>query len=56
MMAGSALIEEKDIDRVITEIWADWTLAEVEWEGITYQDGIMAGHLSLGQRKRLRHS
>ena len=34
-----ALIEEQDIDRVITEIWSDWQLAEVEWEGITYRDG-----------------
>ena len=34
-----ALIEESDVDRVITEIWSDWTLAEVEWEGITYRDG-----------------
>ncbi len=34
-----ALIEEQDIDRVITEIWSDWKLAEVEWEGITYRDG-----------------
>ncbi len=33
------LIEEQDIDRVITEIWSDWTLADVEWEGITYWDG-----------------
>ena len=34
-----ALIEETDVDRVITEIWTDWTLAEVEWEGITQRDG-----------------
>ncbi len=34
-----ALIEEPDVDRVITEIWSDWQLAEVEWEGITYRDG-----------------
>lgn len=34
-----ALAEEQDVDRVITEIWSDWTLAEVEWEGITYRDG-----------------
>ena len=24
------LIEEQDIDRVITEIWSDWKLADVE--------------------------
>ncbi len=34
-----ALIEEPDVDRVITEIWSDWTLAEVEWEGISLKDG-----------------
>ncbi len=34
-----ALIEESDVDRVITEIWSDWQLADVEWEGITYRDG-----------------
>ena len=34
-----ALIEEQDIDRVITEIWPDWRLADVAWEGITYRDG-----------------
>lgn len=34
-----ALIEEKDVDRVISEIFQDWKLADVEWEGITYRDG-----------------
>jgi hypothetical protein len=34
-----ALIEEKDIVLVISEIWSDWTLADVAWEGITYRDG-----------------
>ncbi len=34
-----ALIEEKDVDRVITEIWSDWKLTDVEWEGITQRDG-----------------
>ncbi len=33
------MIEEQDADRVITEIWSDWKLAEVEWEGITYRGG-----------------
>ncbi len=36
-----ALIEEKDIDRVITEIWSDWKLADVAWEGISYRDGFL---------------
>ncbi|MBK8637867.1 MAG: hypothetical protein IPN92_06100 [Chromatiaceae bacterium] len=34
-----ALIEESDVHRVLTEIWPDWQLADVEWEGITYRDG-----------------
>lgn len=29
------LIEEGDTDRVLTEIWDDWTLLDVPWEGIT---------------------
>ncbi len=34
-----ALIEESDVHRVITEIWPDWRLADVAWEGITYREG-----------------
>ncbi len=34
-----ALIEETDVDRVLDEIWSDWKLADVEWEGITYREG-----------------
>ena len=34
-----ALIEESDVDRVITEIFPDWRLADVAWEGITYREG-----------------
>jgi hypothetical protein len=34
-----ALIEEQDVNRVISEIWSDWRLADVAWEGITYRDG-----------------
>ena len=33
------LIEESDKDRVLTEIWADWTLLDIPWEGITLRDG-----------------
>ena len=32
------LIEESDANRPITEIWDDWTLLDVPWEGITKQD------------------
>lgn len=34
-----ALIEEQDVDRVLIEIWPDWRLADVAWEGITYREG-----------------
>jgi hypothetical protein len=33
------LIEEQDKDRVLTEIWPDWTLLDCPFEGITYRDG-----------------
>lgn len=32
------LIEEHDKDRVLTEIWDDWTLLDIPWEGITLRD------------------
>ena len=32
------LIEENDTERVLDEIWDDWTLLDVPWEGITKQD------------------
>ncbi len=34
-----ALIEEADKDRVLTEIWDDWTLLDIPWEGISIVDG-----------------
>jgi len=33
------LIEEHDVDRVLSEVWEDWTLADVLWEGITLKEG-----------------
>ncbi len=33
-----SLIEEQDIDRVIHEIWEDWTLLDVHWEGVVVRD------------------
>ena len=33
------VIEEHDKDRVLTEIWSDWTLHDIPWEGITFRDG-----------------
>ena len=32
------LLGPEDVDRPITEIWDDWTLLDVPWEGITKQD------------------
>ena len=33
------LIEEADKGRVLTEIWDDWTLVDIPWEGISIVDG-----------------
>ena len=33
-----ALIEEHDVDRILTEIWDDWTLLDIPWEGIMQID------------------
>jgi hypothetical protein len=33
------VIEEHDKDRVLTEIWSDWTLHDIPWEGISQRDG-----------------
>ena len=33
------LIEEDDVARVLCEVWEDWTLADVLWEGITLKEG-----------------
>ena len=33
------VIEEHDKDRVLSEIWSDWTLLDIPWEGITLRDG-----------------
>jgi hypothetical protein len=32
-----ALIEPDDVDRPLTEIWDDWSLTDIPWEGITKQ-------------------
>jgi hypothetical protein len=34
-----AVIEEHDKDRVLTEIWSDWTLLDIPWEGISLSKG-----------------
>ncbi len=34
-----ALIEEDDKDRILTEIWNDWALLDIPWEGISIVDG-----------------
>jgi hypothetical protein len=33
-----SLIEEQDMDRVIHEIWEDWTLLDIHWEGVVARD------------------
>ena len=33
------LIEEGDTERVLSEIWDDWTLLDIPWEGIMQRDG-----------------
>jgi len=33
------LIEPEDTDRVLVEIWDDWRLLDIPWEGITLRDG-----------------
>jgi hypothetical protein len=33
------LIEPQDTDRVLDEIWDDWTLLDIPWEGIMLRDG-----------------
>ncbi len=37
------LIEEGNADRVLTEIWDDWRLQDVWWEGIGKSDGHYLG-------------
>lgn len=37
------LIEEGDADRILTEIWDDWRLVDVWWEGISKTDGHYLG-------------
>ena len=32
------LIEPGDTERVLSEIWDDWTLLDIPWEGITRRD------------------
>ena len=33
------LIEPGDTERVLDEIWDDWTLLDIPWEGIMLRDG-----------------
>ena len=33
------LVEEQDVEGPLTDIWDDWTLLDVPWEGITKVDG-----------------
>jgi len=38
-----ALVEEKDKGRILTEIWDDWTLLDIPWEGITRNGDFFQG-------------
>jgi hypothetical protein len=33
------LIEPEDTDRILDEIWDDWRLLDIPWEGIMLRDG-----------------
>ena len=33
------VVQQCDKDRVLTEIWPDWTLLDIPWEGISLVDG-----------------
>ena len=33
------LVQEGDQDRALNEIWDDWGLLQIPWEGITLRDG-----------------
>ncbi len=33
------LVCPEDMQRVITEVWTDWTLLDVQWEGVMYKEG-----------------
>ena len=37
------VIEPHDKDRVLTEIWSDWTLLDIPWEAVTLRDGYFIG-------------
>lgn len=37
------LVEPKDMGRVITEIWDDWMLLDVPWEGVLKKDSHYIG-------------
>ena len=32
------LIEEGDTERILSEIWVEWTLLDIPWEGVTRRD------------------
>ena len=37
------LIEEGDTERILHEIWDDWTLLDIPWEGVMQEDGFFKG-------------
>lgn len=37
------LIEESEIDQPLTDLWEDWTLQDIPWEGVVKLDGFYQG-------------
>ena len=37
------LIEKGDTERILTEIWDDWAMLDIPWEGVMQEDGFFNG-------------
>ena len=37
------LLEESDSNRILTELWDDWRLQDIQWENVTLEDGFFQG-------------
>ena len=37
------LIEEGDTECILTEIWGNWTMLDIPWEGVMQEDGFFNG-------------
>jgi len=47
------LVQPNDIGRVITEIWHDWTLMDLQhiWEGVVYENNHFIGTVLIDNQK-----